>query len=117
MKKPITERSSSTWNTSSSAVVARPAIDIIRNEVIDPAIHRAALRFDPAGAPCALCRKPRLLGTARHSTGPAGRCRNGCKKTVTSKAEPAGGSAGFAVHASAIPWRGLPPCDARGNSG
>ena len=50
MKKPITERISRTWKTFSSAVVARPATDIIRNEAIDPAIHAVALRFDGSAA-------------------------------------------------------------------
>ena len=44
--KPMTERISSTWKTFSSAVVARPAIDIPRNEAIEPAIHSVALRLD-----------------------------------------------------------------------
>src|SRR5437870_1997639 len=50
MKKPITERSSSTWKTLSSAVVARPATDIARNDVIDSAIQKAALGIEGAGA-------------------------------------------------------------------
>src|SRR5438445_933079 len=49
MKKPITERSSSTWKTLSSAVVARPATDIPRNEVIDSAIQNAALGIEGVG--------------------------------------------------------------------
>src|ERR687897_520236 len=50
MKKPITERISMTWNTSSSAVATRPATDITRKQVIDPAIQKLALRFEGSGA-------------------------------------------------------------------
>src|ERR1700754_150904 len=50
MKKPITERSSSTSKTLSSAVVSRPATDIARNEAIDSAIQNAALGIEGAGA-------------------------------------------------------------------
>src|SRR5690606_39990471 len=43
ISQPITERSSSTWNTPRTCVVSRPATDIARNEAIDRAIQRAAL--------------------------------------------------------------------------
>ncbi|WP_245491073.1 MULTISPECIES: hypothetical protein [unclassified Mesorhizobium] len=50
MKKPITERSSSTWKTLRSLVVARPATVIARKEAIDSAIQNAALGIEGAGA-------------------------------------------------------------------
>ena len=49
MTKPMTERSSSTWKTLSSAVVARPAIDIPRKDVIDSAIQNASLEGSRGG--------------------------------------------------------------------
>src|SRR5882757_2456759 len=73
MMKPITERISSTWNTLSSAVVARPAIDIARNDAIDPAIQSAALRLDGCCGMRAIWQAGAPLATFYdgHSTGPA----------------------------------------------
>src|SRR5688572_19739350 len=59
IKKPMMERSSSTWTTSSAGVVARPATDISRKQVIEPAIQAAAFRFDCSGA------MPRFLQARR----------------------------------------------------
>src|SRR3954462_12944679 len=65
MKKPITERSSSTWKTLSSAVVARPATDIARNEAIDSAIQNAAFGIDGEGAIGAMSQAGTSIATVR----------------------------------------------------
>ena len=44
MNQPMTDRSSRTWNTLSTLVVSRPATDMVRNDAIDSAIQKAALR-------------------------------------------------------------------------
>ncbi|CAH2396019.1 hypothetical protein MES5069_130005 [Mesorhizobium escarrei] len=64
MKRPITERSSSTWNTWSSAVVARPATDIVRNDAIDNAIQNAALGIEGEGAMRAMSQARSFTATA-----------------------------------------------------
>src|ERR1700754_3834782 len=84
MKKPITERSSSTWKTLSTDVVARPATDIARNEAIDSAIQNAALGIEGADTMLAISQAGAFAATASRPI----RLGQRRQKTVMSKAEP-----------------------------
>ncbi|GLS38799.1 hypothetical protein GCM10010869_43960 [Mesorhizobium tianshanense] len=77
MKKPITERSSNTWKTLSSAVVARPATDIVRNDATDSAIQNAALGIE--GVMRAMSQAGTVIATASR------RIRLGQKRRVAKR--------------------------------